>query len=183
MGLRDELDRAFTSLPDWRGHIEQLRSKYGHSIQHQISTKAEREYTCIPYALGLIHDSVWKNYVNIAASTPRAGLDHIYYAGSYFLEWLCQNKLKRLNDPIPGCLVVYINNNCSGYKRYKHMGIYIGNDVVRSKFGMWGLIEHRLLEEVPEDYGDVVEYYSALSPQDSWDYFDEFHQEKQAYYS
>lgn len=75
------------------------------------------------------------------------------FAGRSFIGWLLEHRLKELDEPTPGCAVLYFSG-----KVWQHIGTSTSPGRVTSKWGTFPVYDHAILE-VPERYGDSVRYF------------------------
>lgn len=94
-------------------------------------------------------------YAQVALRYPEV------FAGKDFMNWMLDNQLleeKSLDSLSEGDYVIYLDNEES----FKHIGIWIADGVIHSKWGTLGLYEHPLFE-VPTQYGDNLIYCKKIS--------------------
>lgn len=60
-------------------------------------------------------------------------------------------------DPIPGDFVLYCKRTSWDPEEFRHIGIFLGNGFVRSKWGQLDVYDHPTLL-VPYDYGNIVKF-------------------------
>lgn len=135
-----------------RRRTEEIRASLSHSVEfHDLVENS----TCLTYSLRLYKD---KTYLAVAGPFFRGTI----FAGRQFVEWLLvQNKLEELDNPMPGCLVLYFSDGT-----WKHAGTMISAQRVLSQWGTFPLYEHALFE-VPTSYGNVVRYFRMPNPDEA----------------
>ena len=135
---------------------------------------------CFAYALGLNEASIRDKYIKIRMDTgkftnPDFMLDLIKkkHLKKLDLGEFLKNELWNLLSTPP--IVLYYNE-----KKPTHAGLWFIRDskdsekIIRSTWGNLGAIfEHKILH-FPESHGQPQEYYQALSPEESLQYFYEY---------
>lgn len=139
-----------------KGEVANLRSQFPHTITFEAWNHEE---TCVPWALRLTGDAVYEGV--------RRRHQEIF-AGAAFAGWICDRHLVELPTPKLDCLVFY-----SADEAFKHAGIMIGEDRVRSKWGELPRYTHQLAE-VPANYGSRVSFFARPSEQEARDWFRAF---------
>jgi hypothetical protein len=163
MALRKALDLKL-SPQEHRAKVQELRQAYSHTIT--FIRYREMDLSCVPYALGLSENRLYRSVARWTLDIFGSGND--VYAGTKFMTWLLQGYLQELAKPHAGCLVCYIANG-----EWKHIGIYGTDSRVTSKWGPLPLYEHRL-EEVPAAYGCELRFFEKPSPEDAVTLFRQF---------
>lgn len=148
MPLREQLT-TITDVMDIAQHA-QLLANLSQEIPNTIAiceqAQADVDFNCVMFALDLIG---W-------IDPPWNVLGH-YHADMVFLAHLiCSEELRVVDNPVAGNLAVY-----SAEGEVKHVGIVVGENRVRSKWGSGHTYDHGLWE-VPHAYGDAVRYYTAI---------------------
>jgi hypothetical protein len=141
-GLRRALDPHGFDAYSHREEVRRLETIYRHSIRFDGMHHYE---TCVPYALALTDDPTYE------------GVRHAHrsiFAGADFMAWMIERHLDELHMPQPGCLVCYFSGD-----RWKHVGLMLPGQRVRSKWGVMPRYEHGI-DEVPDTYGDDVRFYA-----------------------
>ncbi len=124
-----------------------------HKIPKEINILQEppdetKNYNCFVYALRLEH------------SEKLLGLDGWEFTrnlGSVFDEMVENNILQKVATPSDGDMVLYRAKDGS----VAHVGIWQGGTVV-SKWSWGPLMKHKLYD-VPDHYGDDVEFYEGIN--------------------
>ena len=154
LDLRKKLDDICTDINaiEQLRLIKELQGLYFHSIVAINSAAALHTYTCAMYAFNFICKA---DYVRIVLRHPDV------FAGKSFMNWLLSNQLlkeKLLDYLTDGDYVIYLDNE----RFFKHIGIWVGDGLVHSKWGTLGLYEHPL-SEVPNQYGCNVLYFGRIA--------------------
>ena len=155
--------------------IQKLRAEFPHSIHLAEQSPAELiarlYFNCAMYAFNLRCDDLYRA-IATGESIRRRNLsrdgDKIISADTEFVEYCIKQGLVSSisnREPESGDLVVYSDSD-----RCRHVGKLLDQSRVRSKWGMVDLFEHELLE-VPDFYGDNVEYFESLRFEQSQDGF------------
>jgi hypothetical protein len=129
--------------------IEELRKTFPHGIQVLPSHTPIHRYTCAMYALDLVENP---EYIAIVMASP----DHVFASTAFVQRLLDRGVLERAKQRKKGCLVVYRDNRI-----VKHIGKLVSRDRVISKWGIGHLYEHGL-NEAPSQYGNGIEFFSAI---------------------
>ncbi len=155
--------------------IEKLRAEFPHSIQLAEQSPAEMValpfVNCVMYALNLKCDDLYRAIAtdeNIRRRNLSREGDKIISADTEFVEYCIKQGLVPTisnREPESGDLVVYSDSD-----RCRHVGKLLDQSRIRSKWGMVDLFEHELLE-VPDFYGDNVEYFESLRFEQAQDGF------------
>ena len=140
--------------------VASLARKHMHSIS-VVRDEAGQVHrilaNCFEFAFGLRQ---FDEYDNITLCDYQEGL-HQFVANSKFVAYLLEKGiLKECSTRPEGNLALYFN---SGGKP-THAGLLVGEDRIRSKWGIGLLWDHELWE-VPSSYGDNVRYYERPDPQ------------------
>jgi hypothetical protein len=151
--LRAALELERLPIGEHRQRVEEI----GRSISHTITFVEASGAPCIPYALGLVKRP---QYWSIAEHTG-------VQARADFMAWLA-SRLEELDEPAPGALVAYFNNN-----RWTHLGTMAGTERVISKWGLFPAYQHGLWE-VPTSYGNKVKFFSKPDEEEALRLFKEF---------
>lgn len=105
----------------------------------------EKNYNCFVYVLNLQNDD---NFVG------EKSWKFIRLLGSIFEEMIQKNILEKAQNCAPDSIVVYKDHQGN----INHVGRFLGEDKVISKWSLGPTIKHALMH-VPDHYGDVVEFY------------------------
>jgi hypothetical protein len=148
-------------LDDQIEAVAALRERYPHSITlHARSNTAIEEMNCFMYALGLKTDAA-REFCDGNSIFPRAN----------FVSSLIGTVIKRkTDDAANGDLVIYFDE----MQRPLHAGIWKAGRII-SKWGsgithVW---EHEPFE-IPSSYGNRVEVFGQVSPQQAVSAFQEW---------
>jgi len=144
--LRRALDPGPLDASSHRDEIARLKQLFGHAIEIDGLQPLE---TCVPYALKLTDDPAYE-------AIRHAHQD--IYAGPEFMEWMIGNLLVELAAATLGCLICYFSNG-----HFKHVGIMLSADRVRSKWGVMPRYVHSI-DEVPAAYGYCVRFFHCPTP-------------------
>jgi len=153
MNLRNELDTLKMNAYLHIDAVADLAKVFSHTIKRIQSNTSLHTYTCLVYVLGFAGDTTYPSLVR-KANNQQA------FAGKDFFDWLVANQyLSELSQrgELIGDLVVYLDSD----GQFKHIGILVEENRVKSKWGDQGLYEHELFE-VPKSYGDDVKFYEAI---------------------
>lgn len=148
------------SIEDHPRAIEELRSRFGHSIEIVESSHPITSYTCAVHAFGLIDD---QTYIEVASY----GLGRTF-AGREFVEFiLAKNLLTELSTHrlTENSLAIYLD-----HAQFRHVGIVRSRGRLLSKWGTGHLYEHPIWE-VPLAYGDTVKFFSPLTTDEGLELF------------
>ena len=131
--------------------IERLRESTGHTIQVLSSANDDLEYNCVAYALGLAKHKEYKGLIGQCTEEE-------LHPNTEFVESLIDNgeMIEQLAWQA-GLLGVYYQEGV-----IKHIGLFVSDSRLRSKWSGGPLLEHAALE-VPQDYGGCVRAFSAPS--------------------
>lgn len=143
--------------------LEELRASVGHTIEAHESENSLTQFTCGVHAFYLVGD---ETYFQIASS----GLGTTY-AGKAFVDFIINQGMlasRTEGTVVAGDLVIYFAD-----EEFRHVGRVLGVDRVLSKWGTGLLLEHALWE-VPESYGDRVEYYVGPNEEQSFALFQRY---------
>jgi hypothetical protein len=143
--------------------LEELHTEVTHDIQQQPSAISIAEYTCAVHAFDLVGD---ERYVEIASS-----LLGRTFAGKGFIDFLLHQGMLTSRDDgviLLGDLIIYFCGH-----DFRHIGRVVGPDRVLSKWGRGLLVKHGLWE-VPEVYGNRVEYFVGLDKELSFALFQRY---------
>ena len=160
--IRSELSLITESAPI-NNHpklVHALKGRLQHSIKCIPSGWEIEKYTCIMHAFGLVGDT---RYEAIASF----GIGRVF-AGKAFVEFLIANSLlvQRPNfKGLPGDLIVYLADT-----EFCHVGRMLQSGRVVSKWGTGWLYEHSIWE-VPNRYGNQIQYYVNPGDEESLDLF------------
>ncbi len=171
--LRHELSQLDNSGNLNLRTLEQLKSKYGHSIAFLGSLNCN----CVMYALCLtdnkLHDKIARSGIQrkntIECRSDDNPLD--IFADTLFVDYCLQNDyLKEIpgSEPGSGDIVIY---SCSGSCR--HIGKLLSEEKIISKWGVGNLYKHGL-NEVPASYGDEHTYTKPIAEHEAINYFVEY---------
>ena len=152
-----------------------IRSEFDHSIElvERWSLPGPENFNCVMYALDLRDDQLLialANSMDIIRETR--GRDRVdgglILADTEFLEFcIAEGAMPPISDReiCPGNLLVYRNDG-----KCRHIGKLVNHGRLRSKWGTDDLLEHDPLE-VPDCYGDSLQYVEGLSRKQSRDLF------------
>jgi len=161
--LRKKLQEMVQSGPDLRAHrtaLQAIASDIPNTIRIVDTDLTEDRYRCGMHAFGIERNELYGEIVN--------RLFGIINAGNDFFSWLLG---ERLLDEISdvdaneGDLVMYFSQGS-----YVHVGRMATPNRVISKWGLGFLYEHRL-SEVPQQYGEEVQFFRNPGPDASMDLF------------
>ncbi len=107
--------------------------------------------TCVAYAFELADNPIYE--------AIREDFDREVFAGKRFVEWMMNNRLKEIDQPAVGSLVLYLLGS-----DWKHVGVVTGSERVISQWGTYPIYEHDL-DEVPASYGELVRFFEKPSPE------------------
>jgi len=110
-------------------------------------------YTCLVYALDFVAKPA---YLRVAMLQQ-----YDVFAGKEFAQWLIKyGAIKEIQSSAVtgGSMAIYFDE----VDVFTHIGIIIGKDRIRSKWGALGLFEHDLFD-VPLNYGNSVKYFERIS--------------------
>lgn len=125
---------------------ELVDRNYVYSMRKPIGE--EKEYDCSAYVFATTIGFTLNSQA-ISLGVPKAGILRQCAFRKYF---------KRTNDPKKNDLVVYYTKE-KHVKNIAHIGIFIDQDHVESKWGRKHIIVHKLFH-VPFRYGNFVQYYT-----------------------
>ena len=112
--------------------------------------QAAANFNCFIFALGLADNQ----------EIIKESQGFIY--DTLVIKWLAENEIYLTEDPKAGDFIIY--RDAANYPdSITHIGIYKGNDTVTSKWAWGPVVEHKTLE-VPQSYGDQVQYLKYISP-------------------
>jgi hypothetical protein len=106
------------------------------------------QYNCFIHVLGLSKDQQYLGEGNFAFQNLE----------KLFQDFITRGELKRLEESEVGALVVYR----TGDGHISHVGLIQENGKVISKWSWGPLLEHGVFD-VPDHYGDTVEFYTGLA--------------------
>jgi hypothetical protein len=130
-------------------------------VQSPAAAESRWPSNCVSYAVGLSNLTDYWDLITDASLVPMpAG-----HAGIPFLKRLVDQHLAEVASPSVGDLVIYFEE-----AEPKHIGISIGNDRVRSKWGTGLLWDHGTWE-VPTYYGATARYFAPLTEEEAWEAF------------
>jgi hypothetical protein len=124
-------------------------------------------YTCLMHAMNFTDSEEY-------AAIAERGLN-VVFAGRNFAHWLIdRNLLSEISmaNRNEGDLVFYFDQQ----GLFKHAGIVLDDERVRSKWGTGHLFEHGLFD-VPESYGTRVKRFKKMPFDEAFRYFAQFAQE------
>ena len=153
--------------------IESIRTECDHSIElvERWAMLDRDNFTCVAYALDLRNDqlvSALTRSWEIRRGTPSRDGDRLIRADTEFLEFcIDEGAMSPISDceACPGNLLVYRNED-----KCCHIGKVVKPGRVCSKWGPDDLLEHRP-REVPDRYGDDLQYVESLSSKQSRNLF------------
>ncbi len=114
------------------------------------SSYQKGKFNCFVYALGLQNDNQFLR----KESLPDLS-DSINISSGNITTLL--NKLEVTNKPECGDYIFYKNND-----HYTHAGIFLGNEIVESKWSDGPVVRHPMFAVHP-DYGTGVSFYKKIS--------------------
>jgi hypothetical protein len=141
-----------------RADLKIISDEIPNTIRILDNGLAVDRYTCGMHALGLEES---EEYAEVAGY----GLG-LVYAGREFFEWVVTGQhlhQAMAGKAAGGDLVMYFDQD-----RWTHVGRLITPDRAVSKWGVGLLYEHDL-SEVPEQYGDEVQFFRNPGPDASMD--------------
>lgn len=145
--------------------LARLRRWFHHGILPYPSEFPEQRYTCVPFALGLVHLPAYWAWSRQYAYRRQAGTDFVEFLQlAQILSWR--------ERPQQGDVAVYFD----AYGRVQHVGkvLAVKPEIqILSKWGSGLLYQHPPLE-APFVYGDVVRYAAPLEPELLWVLFEAF---------
>ena len=100
---------------------------------------------------------------------------NVVFAGRKFAHWLIDRNLLReipMNIAQDGDFVFYFDDR----SLFRHAGVMIGKERVRSKWGTGHLFEHGVFE-VPESYGTTVRFFKQMAEGAAYSHFRSFAEE------
>lgn len=161
------------------GEIEKLRPEFPHSIylaeQSPAELIAHTYFNCVMYAFNLKCDALYRAIAGseiIRRRNPSRSAepepDYTISADTEFVDFcIDEGLISSISDrnAESGDLVVYSDND-----RCRHVGKLLEQSRIRSKWGMAELLEHELLE-VPDFFGDDVQYFESSGFEQSQDRF------------
>lgn len=109
--------------------------------------QADVNYNCFIYALGFQKDPQYLGESNF-------GFQNLE---KLFQTLIRRGELKCLEGPEIGALIVYRTND----HHISHVGLIWKNGKVLSKWSWGPLLEHGVFD-IPDHYGDIVEFYTGL---------------------
>ena len=129
--------------------IEHLRSATGHTIELLSSEGDDLGYNCVAYAFDLDKKP---EYRKLAGQWNRDDAP----ADPEFIQHMIDCKeMAEQKDWSVGLLCVYFQE-----QTIKHIGLFVSDSRLRSKWGPGFLYEHSALE-VPQEYGNCVRAFSV----------------------
>ncbi len=144
-------------------NVAKLAEKFPHKIvqsNEKLNTPID-DFNCVMYALGLI-----------GRLEQLRDANREFRIGTPFVTDLIANAaIKRCAESI-GSLAVW---SCNG--KVKHIGVVVGNGRIVSKWGEGCLWEHGLFE-VPQNYGDDLTFFEAVTPESMWEQFTRYESQK-----
>ncbi|MEY4440691.1 MAG: hypothetical protein RLY49_317 [Candidatus Parcubacteria bacterium] len=114
-----------------------------------LPPEENENYNCFIYTLGL------KNNFEIISQTG----GFIY--SNFFRKLIEDNVFKKVTKPEAGDFILY-RNEIAYPGEITHSGIVGENDKIISKWAWGPIIRHNIFD-VPESYGDNVEYFKGIS--------------------
>jgi len=106
-----------------------------------------QNYNCYVHALGLQEDPSFLGEENFEFTCT---------LNQVFDESIADDALVQLDQPKEGCLIVYRAEKGD----ISHVGVMRNTDTVISKWS-WGPVLQHAIFDVPDHYGDTVEYYTS----------------------
>ena len=158
------------------GAIDSIRPKFGHTMEliDSYSVTDRPNFNCVIYALEL-RDwqllDVLANTWDVERGTDSRRNDRCISADTEFLEFcIDEGPMPSISDrePRPGDLLVYSNE-----RECCHIGKAATNGRISSKWGTNDLLNHKPLE-VPDFFGDDLQYLESLTGEQSRELFIEY---------
>lgn len=109
--------------------------------------QAGANYNCFIYVLGFQKDQRYLGEANFAFQN----------LAKLFQALINSGELKRIEEPEVGALVVYRTSD----NHISHVGLVEEDGKIISKWSWGPLLEHGVFD-VPDHYGDIVEFYTGL---------------------
>lgn len=153
--LREKLGKLVSSESEDNWWRQDLFEKY---TRPQIPTELEiinspppeeENYNCFVYVLGLQNDIRFLG---------NKGWNFTRNLGPVFDEMISNKILKTVAKPATGNMIVYRANDNS----ISHVGLMENEKVVVSKWS-WGPLLKHVIFDVPDHYGDKIEFYAFSS--------------------
>jgi hypothetical protein len=145
-GLRARLVIENETISGHCDRVAALRAEFPHTIR---CIGQPVDGTCVPYAFGLLDGTP-----RLVAELEGLGVK----AGGAFVQWLMDEEhLVEIETARTNGLALYFDQGS-----WKHVGIMNDGDRVTSKWGTYGVFDHRL-SEVPGDYGNQVRFFELPS--------------------
>ncbi len=142
------------------GHCDRIRAlkaEFSHTIRC-IARPADG--TCVTHAFGLLEE-----FRLLVAELESLGVK----PGSAFITWLLEEgRLVEIDGVRPNALALYFEEGS-----WKHAGVVSGEDRIVSKWGTYGVFDHRL-SQVPGNYGNEVRFFDLPNLAAAADLFFEF---------
>ena len=173
--LGELLEQENLSIDETIDEIEKIRVEFPHSIQ--VAEQSHQEMVdlpfvnCVMYAFNLRCDDLYRAIFKchrMRRSSSSRDDNKIISADTEFVEFcIDQGLLSSIagRERESGDLAVYFKSETCC-----HVGKLLDTGRIRSKWGMIELFEHDL-GEVPDTYGDKVEYFESLKFEQSQDGF------------
>lgn len=122
-------------------------------------------FNAYAFAFGLV------NFKGYRGKIGKGNNDRRSYASSLFVKaYMEKKKLKALDYPYKGCLVLYPDRE----ENPVHAGLVEDtlSITVRSKWGNLPVIFKHKLRDIPTSYGSLVKFYDPIDAQDAYDFFE-----------
>lgn len=128
-------------------------------------------YECHHYVFGTVMGEEWAQWVDNTEWNKGEWKRYYQTHRKLFLNpepFLAENNYELITEPESGDIVAYgtyaDSQDPSSQKQFAHFGIYRGNGLVASNFGLGFIFEHRIdTVPVPEEYGDIPKRAGYIS--------------------
>ena len=139
-------------LNDQVSEIFKLRDQYCHQIELCALASDTDNYNCFAYCFGISHSDNVQRLAKQFNIIPDSEYAH------YLIDQVLEAVMPDSVDD--GDYIIYISRG-----KVTHAGIY-ARGIITSKWGGHGHLWRHAVWEVPESYGDEVEYYRQLHNRD-----------------